>query len=73
MDHVNGSAINCSNNPSNNNNNNSGGGGGNNNGTNTTSGSPPAATTPRLQINSGFNSIYPPIPQPIATMAESYR
>ncbi|XP_063706311.1 paired box protein Pax-6 [Culicoides brevitarsis] len=75
VDHVNGSAINCSNNPSNNNNNSSAGAGGNsgnNNGTNTNSGSPPAATTPRLQINSGFNSIYPPIPQPIATMAESY-
>lgn len=66
VDHVNnGSAINCSNNGNNNNT--------NNNGTNTSSASPPAATTPRLQINSGFNSLYPPIPQPIATMAESYR
>lgn len=37
------------------------------------SGSPPApATVPRLPLNSGFNSMYPSIPQPIATMAEGY-
>lgn len=62
--------------------NNGGTTGGNNNGTSTTtnggsvnnSGSPPApATVPRLPLNSGFNSMYPSIPQPIATMAEGYR
>lgn len=40
---------------------------------NTNSVSPPAPTTPRLPLNSGFNSMYASIPQPIATMAESYR
>ncbi|XP_066252288.1 paired box protein Pax-6 isoform X1 [Euwallacea similis] len=33
--------------------------------------SPPAPTS-RLSINSGFNSMYSSIPQPIATMADSY-
>ncbi|KAJ9583153.1 hypothetical protein L9F63_022504, partial [Diploptera punctata] len=33
--------------------------------------SPPAPTS-RLPINSGFNSMYTSIPQPIATMAENY-
>lgn len=37
------------------------------------SGSPPAPSTPRIPLNSGFNSMYASIPQPIATMAESYR
>lgn len=38
-------------------------------------GTPPSITsaTPRLPLNSGFNSMYPSIPQPIATMADSYR
>ncbi|KAG4067626.1 hypothetical protein HA402_005398 [Bradysia odoriphaga] len=31
-----------------------------------------APITPRLPLNSGFNSMYPTIPQPIATMADSY-
>lgn len=35
--------------------------------------SPPAPTTPRIPLNSGFNSMYASIPQPIATMAENYR
>lgn len=30
-------------------------------------------TTPRIPLNSGFNSMYASIPQPIATMAENYR
>nr|CAD7392662.1 unnamed protein product [Timema cristinae] len=34
--------------------------------------SPPAPTS-RLPINSGFNSMYSSIPQPIATMADTYR
>ncbi|XP_037925748.1 paired box protein Pax-6 isoform X2 [Hermetia illucens] len=43
-------------------------------GGNTNSASPPIqATTPRLPLNSGFNSMYSSIPQPIATMAENYR
>ncbi|GLH01944.1 Uncharacterized protein GBIM_08003 [Gryllus bimaculatus] len=32
----------------------------------------PPAPTGRLPINSGFNSMYSSIPQPIATMAETY-
>lgn len=40
---------------------------------NTNSVSPPVPTTPRIPLNSGFNSMYASIPQPIATMAESYR
>jgi paired box protein 6 len=40
---------------------------------NTSSASPPVSTTPRLPLNSGFNSMYPSIPQPIATIAENYR
>ncbi|XP_037043327.1 paired box protein Pax-6 isoform X2 [Bradysia coprophila] len=39
---------------------------------NNNSSSPPAPITPRLPLNSGFNSMYPTIPQPIATMADSY-
>lgn len=39
---------------------------------NTNSVSPPVPTTPRIPLNSGFNSMYASIPQPIATMAESY-
>ncbi|XP_077286439.1 paired box 6 protein twin of eyeless [Arctopsyche grandis] len=36
-------------------------------------GSPPAPPPPpRLNLNAGFNSMYPSIPQPIATMADSY-
>lgn len=35
--------------------------------------SPPAPPAPRLPLNGGFNSMYSPIPQPIATMADSYR
>lgn len=38
-----------------------------------TSGTPPAPAAPRLPLNSGFNSMYPSIPQPIATMADNYR
>lgn len=41
-------------------------------GGNTNSISPPVSTTPRIPLNSGFNSMYPQIPQPIATMAENY-
>lgn len=40
---------------------------------NTNSVSPPVPTTPRIPLNSGFNSMYASIPQPIATMAETYR
>lgn len=40
---------------------------------NTNSVSPPVPTTPRIPLNSGFNSMYASIPQPIATMAENYR
>lgn len=32
-----------------------------------------AAAASRLPLQSGFNSMYPSIPQPIGTMAESYR
>ncbi|XP_057659698.1 paired box protein Pax-6 isoform X1 [Diorhabda carinulata] len=32
----------------------------------------PPASAPRLPINSGFNSMYSSIPQPIATMADTY-
>ncbi|CRK87764.1 CLUMA_CG001543, isoform A [Clunio marinus] len=39
---------------------------------NTNSVSPPVPTTPRIPLNSGFNSMYASIPQPIATMAENY-
>lgn len=44
-------------------------------GINTANISPPLlASVPRLPLNSGFNSMYPSIPQPIATMAtDSYR
>lgn len=36
--------------------------------------SPPLQTvTSRLSLNSGFNSMYSPISQPIATMAETYK
>ncbi|XP_054256838.1 paired box protein Pax-6-like isoform X3 [Macrosteles quadrilineatus] len=40
----------------------------------TSAGSPPAPGTPRLPVNSGapFNSMYSSIPQPIATMADTY-
>ncbi|XP_030566649.1 paired box protein Pax-6 isoform X1 [Drosophila novamexicana] len=39
----------------------------------TNSESPPLqAVAPRLPLNSGFNTMYSSIPQPIATMAESY-
>ncbi|KAL7726800.1 hypothetical protein ACLKA6_001511 [Drosophila palustris] len=39
----------------------------------TNSDSPPLqAVVPRLPINTGFNTMYSSIPQPIATMAESY-
>ncbi|XP_059061049.1 paired box protein Pax-6 isoform X1 [Achroia grisella] len=34
--------------------------------------SPPAPPAPRLPLNGGFNSMYSPIPQPIATMGDSY-
>lgn len=36
---------------------------------------PPAATptTPRLPLNAGFNAMYTSIPQPIATMPDTYR
>jgi paired box protein 6 len=34
----------------------------------------PATATSRLPINSGFaNSLYPTIPQPMASMADTYR
>lgn len=33
----------------------------------------PPAPSGRLPINSGFNSMYSSIPQPIATMADTYR
>lgn len=59
------------------NNNNSGNGNAGSNGSanvgNTNSVSPPVPTTPRIPLNSGFNSMYASIPQPIATMAENYR
>ncbi|CAK1589071.1 unnamed protein product [Parnassius mnemosyne] len=34
--------------------------------------SPPAPPAPRLPLNGGFNSMYSPIPQPIATMSDTY-
>ena len=34
---------------------------------------PSAASVGRLAFNGGFNSMYPSIPQPIGTMADSYR
>ncbi|CAG9136731.1 unnamed protein product [Plutella xylostella] len=34
--------------------------------------SPPAPPAPRIPLNGGFNSMYSPIPQPIATMADTY-
>ena len=36
---------------------------------------PPATTpaTPRLPLNAGFNTMYSSIPQPIATMPDTYR
>lgn len=59
------------------NNNNTGNGNAGSNGSanvgNTNSVSPPVPTTPRIPLNSGFNSMYASIPQPIATMAENYR
>lgn len=33
----------------------------------------PPSSAGRLPINSGFNSMYSSIPQPIATMADTYR
>ncbi|XP_070505814.1 paired box protein Pax-6 isoform X3 [Chironomus tepperi] len=81
VDHVsgggNGGTPNNNNNNNNtNNNNNSGNGTAGSNGSanvgNTNSVSPPVPTTPRIPLNSGFNSMYASIPQPIATMAESY-
>lgn len=72
VDHVSGA-----NGSTNNNNNNTGNGNtGSNNSANvgnTNSVSPPVPTTPRIPLNSGFNSMYASIPQPIATMAENYR
>ncbi|KQS21464.1 uncharacterized protein Dere_GG16402, isoform B [Drosophila erecta] len=47
--------------------------GGEANATHTSSESPPLQpATPRLPLNSGFNTMYSSIPQPIATMAENY-
>ncbi|XP_055373551.1 paired box protein Pax-6 isoform X2 [Condylostylus longicornis] len=58
-------------------NNNGNGSGSNNGGGGNPSGhsiSPPIqAAAPRLALNSGFNSMYSSIPQPIATMAENYK
>ncbi|XP_055857754.1 paired box protein Pax-6 isoform X3 [Episyrphus balteatus] len=81
-----GSAANASNNNVGENTNGGGGGGGgaSSNGTggtasdvnpsgHTNSASPLLqAVAPRLPLNSGFNSMYSSIPQPIATMAENY-
>ncbi|XP_058789315.1 paired box protein Pax-6-like isoform X3 [Phymastichus coffea] len=50
-------------------------GGGSSGGTGTGAGSaPPAATpaTPRIPLNAGFNAMYSSIPQPIATMPDTY-
>lgn len=70
-DHVSGGTANGSSN------NNTGNGNAGSNGSanvgNTNSVSPPVPTTPRIPLNSGFNSMYASIPQPIATMAENYR
>ena len=40
-----------------------------------TGSAPPAATpaTPRIPLNAGFNAMYSSIPQPIATMPDTYR
>ncbi|XP_055922573.1 paired box protein Pax-6 isoform X3 [Eupeodes corollae] len=83
---VGGSAANASNNNVGENTNGGGGGGGGassnaaggtasdgNPGGHTNSASPLLqAVAPRLPLNSGFNSMYSSIPQPIATMAENY-
>uniref|UniRef100_A0A1B0CKL2 Putative transcription factor prd n=1 Tax=Lutzomyia longipalpis TaxID=7200 RepID=A0A1B0CKL2_LUTLO len=43
------------------------------NGASTPGASPPLATaTPRLPLNTGFNSMYATIPQPIATISDTY-
>ena len=34
---------------------------------------PPPTPVSRLPFNTGFNSMYPTIPQPIGTMADTYR
>lgn len=33
----------------------------------------PTPTTPRLPLSAGFNAMYSSIPQPIATMPDTYR
>lgn len=73
VDHVSGGGG--GGNGSTNNNNGSGNAGSNGSANvgNTNSVSPPVPTTPRIPLNSGFNSMYASIPQPIATMAENYR
>lgn len=44
------------------------------NGGNNSGGSPSLATaTSRLPLNSGFNSMYTSLPQPIATITDNYR
>lgn len=68
VDHTSGGNVNTNNSSSGN----SGSNGSANVG-NTNSISPPIPTTPRIPLNSGFNSVYASIPQPIATMAENYR
>lgn len=80
VDHVSGNGGNggtTNNNNNNNNNNAANANGAGSNGSanvgNTNSVSPPVPTTPRIPLNSGFNSMYASIPQPIATMAENYR
>lgn len=69
VDHVSGGNGNSTNNTGNGN----AGSNGSANVGNTNSVSPPVPTTPRIPLNSGFNSMYASIPQPIATMAENYR
>lgn len=71
VDHVSGGGGNGSTN--NNNGSGTAGSNGSANVGNTNSVSPPVPTTPRIPLNSGFNSMYASIPQPIATMAENYR
>lgn len=68
-----GGGSNNNNNNNNTANGNSGSNSNSNNVGNTNSVSPPVPTTPRIPLNSGFNSMYASISQPIATMAESYR
>ncbi|KAH8325106.1 hypothetical protein KR067_009987 [Drosophila pandora] len=47
--------------------------GGDANSAHTSSESPPIqSVAPRIPLNTGFNTMYPSIPQPIATMAENY-